>query len=770
MPKHHQQTEPQIDITARYQLAQQLTNGDPLSSQSKSIAFNTTLYPHWIGESDRFWYQRETKEGHTFHIVDAQAGINALAFDHEQLCKAFALASGETISADGLPFQDFDFSELPHKMLFSAFGQRWAFDEKSNTCECLYKIEDYTLSPDGKHALFYREDNLWVKTLASGEERALTHDGRPCYRYANTAATFGAPSGGVGPVDALWSPDSKRILTQVADAREVGVGMPEVVHVPEDGSLRPFVRNPDRRVAMPCDEHTLEYRFLSIELDSGDIQYADAEGCIVPPLTYLGYFAAERGWWDKGSRYAYITEDERGTKAVRLRRFDAHTGKTEVIIEDRSDDYVTIVPHSTHIKPLFMPLPETNELIWFSERSGTGHFYLYDLTSGELKNPITQGNWVARNSLHIDVERRELTFQSAGRVPGANPYYCDICRVNIDTGEMVPLISGAKEYVVCDQRSRISFAALAAKGVSPSANFIVTTRSRVDEVPVSLLLDRDGKEVMVLETADVSGLPEGVTWPEPVLLKAADGVTDIYGVVFRPSNFDPDKSYPVLDCTVNYASPVGSFTNCNNVHCYLATWAYAELGCIAVVIFNRGPERIRDRAFNEYKGPLPGAHNSDDSVAGIKQLAERFPYMDINRVGFVEFGFSPRALSGLLLYPDFYKVGVAVNPSPDRRLRPAMGLDYRGKEDMRQLVDLADKLEGKLLIIAGMLDPIQPVSQTFRMVEALQKARKRFDLLILPNMGHVHTDYSRLRSWDYIVEHLLGIAPPESLMGIIDDE
>ncbi|MDA9096124.1 S9 family peptidase, partial [Porticoccaceae bacterium] len=759
-----QNKENTFDITTRYQRAQQLADG--AYKKPKTIAFNTTLRPHWLGDTDTFWYQRDSKTGHSFQIVDAKACTNTLAFDHELLCNALTQISGEVLRSDNLPLTQLDFTTSPEQVFFTAFDKRWLFDIKTTTCELLFPIEDCKVSPDGKQAVFYRDNNLWVRNIASGEERALTQDGEPAYRYATTAAIFGTifNISGKSAVDALWSPDSKRVLTQVADARKVGVGMPEVVHVPEDGSLRPTIGNLDRRVAMPGDEHILEYRFLSIELETGEIHYADAEGCIVPPLTYLGHFAAVRGWWANDSRYAYFTEDERGTKAVRLRRFDTHTGKTEVIIEDTSDVYVTIVPHSTHLKTLLIPLPNTNELIWFSERSGTGHFYLYDLSTGEMKNPVTQGDWVVRYSLHMDPDRRELTFQSAGREPGANPYYCDICRVNIDTGEFTTVIAGATEYTVLDQRSRISFSnAKDALGVSPSANYIVTTRSRVDEVPVSLLLDRSGKELMVLETADVSGLPEGVTWPEPVMLKAADGVTDIYGVVFRPSNFDPNKSYPIVDCTVNYASPVGSFTNSINSY-YLPTWAHAELGCIAVVIFNRGPERLRNRTFNEYQGPLPDAHNSDDSVAGIKQLAERFPYMDINRVGSVEFGHSPRALAGLLLYPDFYKVGVAVNAGSDRRLRPALGLDYRGK-DMLQLTDLAESLEGKLLLIAGMLDPFMPVSQTFRMVEALQKARKRFDMLILPNMEHLHTDYTRLRSWDYIVEHLLGIEPPKSLKG-----
>ena len=283
-----------------------------------------------------------------------------------------------------------------------------------------------------------------------------------------------------------------------------------------------------------------------------------------------------------------------------------------------------------------------------------------------------------------------------------------------------------------------------------------------------MLLDRNGKELMILETADVSGLPENCTWPEPVMLKAEDGETDIFSVVFRPSNFDPEKSYPILDCTVNYCGPVGSFTN-STVYFYLKLWAYAELGFIVVVVFNRGTERLRDKAFNEYVDPvlpvdpihLLGQYNND-CVAGIKQLAERYPYMDINRVGVVEFGHTPRAIAGMLLHPDFYKVGVSVNTNPDRRIMSAQGMDYRGK-DVPQLVDFAANLDGKLLLIANMLDPIFPVSSTFRLVDALHKANKRFDMLILPEAGHPLLGNAVFRCWDYLVEHLLGVEPPKDV-------
>jgi dipeptidyl aminopeptidase/acylaminoacyl peptidase len=535
--------------------------------------------------------------------------------------------------------------------------------------------------------------------------------------------------------------------------------------------LRPKIIDPDRRVAFPGDEHVDVYRFLSIDLENGATQFAQTVDCCITFMPYVGYFTGHRAWWDKDSRHAYFVEEERGMKAHRLQRLDTVTGTVQTLIEERSDHLAMLIP-STHVTPLYMPLPATDEVIWYSERSGTAHFYLYDTVSGELKNPITQGEWIVRNGLRVDEQRRELTFQTASRVEGRNPYYCDICRVNIDTGELTTVISTDHEYIVCDQRSRIShsgFDEQRAMGVSPSGNYMVTTRSRVDQIPVTFLLDRDGKEVMIVETADVSGLPEGYIWPEPIMLKADDGKTDIYSVVYRPSHFDPEQSYPVLDMTTGYCSPVGSFTN-SHAYFYLALWAFAELGFIVVVVCNRGTERLRDKAFNEFIDPrLPAdpeqlnAVYNNDCVAGIKQLAERYSYMDLKRVGVAELGHTPRAILGLFLHPEFYRVGVSVNPCFDKRLKCSMGIDYREKEKA-QLVEWVDNFNGKLLVIAHLLASTTPVTMTFRLVDALHKANKRFDMLMLPGAGHalVGDEYALQRCWDYLVEHLLGLEPPKS--------
>lgn len=274
---------------------------------------------------------------------------------------------------------------------------------------------------------------------------------------------------------------------------------------------------------------------------------------------------------------------------------------------------------------------------------------------------------------------------------------------------------------------------------------------------------------MGIEVADVSGMPQNWQWPEPIMLKGADDITDIYAVVFRPSCFSPDKSYPVLDLSFSFSEPVGSFTNDSTGGSqYLLSLAYAELGFIVVKFDNRGDMMrrhgvgLRHKEFREFRDTSVPAHNMADCVAGIKQLCGRFPYMDIERVRVADYASIPAALTGMLVYPNFYKVGVSKNPG-DPRFLPINRCGIRKGSHFPSHEDIADNLCGKLLLMHGMLEDANSVANTFRMAEALRKANKNFDMLVLPNIGHGGgANYFMRRCWDYLVTHLLGAKPPEN--------
>lgn len=748
------------DIRARYERAQYLMQG----IYNKKIVSNTTLYPNWIEGSRSFWYVRELPEGNTqYRLFDAQSRENTVAFDHQALARSLGRMTGEAVEAGQLPISAVEIDLSPQTVRFSAFGASWIYDGARKKCKKTDEWpQGWIVSPDEKKVAFARDHNLWVRDIATGKEKALTHDGEKFNEYA--AARMMVTYGRYGPsqsLEAIWSPDSKRLFTIQVDRRELEEGPPLMQYVPRDGSLRPKLLRSDRRVAFAHDEHIMEYQFLSIDVEKGDVQAAAYGGTPAHYPAYAGYFSGKRGWWSKDSRHAFFIDHERGSKAVNLVRFDTYTGRTKVMFSEISDAGITLIPIS-HIATLVQPLSETDELIWFSERSGWAHLYLYDLKSGKLKRQITSGDWLVRDVLHVDAERREIFIQTAGRVKGRNPYYRDIARVHIDTGKLKTIVSTNHDYVVMDGRNRASFFRGAALGVSGDGSYVVATRSRVDTVPESVLFDRNGRELMTVETADISGLPAGWQWPEPVMLKAADGKTDLMGVVYRPSDFDPSKSYPVIDCTYGYSAPIGSFSNnSTGLGHYMLPATYAELGFIAVIIHGRG-EGLRHKTFNSYPSSdfKTLIRPKDDQVAGIKQLAKRYPYMDLARVGVAETGVSiPNALTGLLLYPDFYKVGVSNNSLAEGLMVPRATLKP-GDSEYVSFEDLAGNLKGKLLIINGMLDWAIPVATTFRLVEALQKANKRFDMLILPNLIHTMSDYTTQRSWDYMVTHLLGVQPP----------
>lgn len=762
-----------MELEARYKRALQCEQAG--YDRSKKIATNAMVIPHWIGDSDCFWYLREsflaTEIAKEFRLVNATTGVNEAAFDQQALASTLASVTGENVDSDNLPFVDIELCLSSEKISFDAFGRHWQYHSSNAICEeVAVHPHNWKVSPDGEKAIFSRGGNLWLHNISNGEEKALTHDGERFYAYASTPSAYGRQEGIT--LEALWSSDSKRIFTLVKDTRNVNVGPPLVRHVPPSGDLRPDIIDPDRRLAYPGDEHVEGYYFLAIDVDSGERRDADYRLCPVFPPPYVGFFSGGRGWWSPDNRRAYFIDLERKGLNGRLVEFDTDTGKTRTLIDETSGSRFNFIP-VTHLGVILKPLPGGKELIWFSERSGWAHIYLYDLETGGLKNAITQGDWLVRNILHYDAESRELLIQTAGRVSGRNPYYRDICRVNIDTGELIPVLSTDDEYSICDPISREIFGK---QGVSASGQYIVATRSRVDKIPVNLLLNRQGEIVTELETADVSRLPNGWQWPEPVALKSADGNSDIYGVVFRPSNFSPDKSYPILDFSSNgdYI-PASSLTSTMS---YFTPAAYAELGFIVVMIRSRGTS-LRSMEFqNDKDSPFLHTSHQDDCIAGIQQLAERHSYMDINRIGLGGYSSPPTVLNGMFRYPDFYKVGVSFGVFADSRIVwGAFGEmsndESLSTEEFNQLNCFDDEvgnLKGKLLLIHGMLDNCTPVATTFRLVEKLQRANKDFDMLLLPNAGHSNYRYVTRRTWDYFVQHLQRLEPPKEfeLPAILD--
>ena len=759
-------------MLARYERAQYLEQG----CMNTNISMNTTICPIWIRGSDCFWYEREAKQGKSYRLVNASAASNEVAFDHDKLAISLSEKTGQSINAKDLPISRVEISLSPVTVSFNAFGKRWQFSSVLNSCDEIISLDDHLLvAPDEQKGAFVRDHNIWLRDLTTGEERPLTTDGTARYSYADANAAYGVKIT-LESIEAIWSPDSQKLFTLQLDTREVK-NLPLMDYVPSDGAIRPRVIYENRPVAFPEDDNVEEYRFLSIDVETGQHQDVHYRRSVVF-YNAVGFFTYRHAWWSNDNRHVYYIDMERGNLIARLLEFDTVTGQVRVVIEETSDICFRL-SLNLEDQPVTTYLPDTDEVLWYSERSGWPHLYLYDAKTGTLKNQVTRGSWLMRDILFFDAAKRELTIQTAERIEGRNPYFRDICTVNIDTSELVEIFSPNQECVVINHKN-VHLGSLAAygkdirhsRGIAPSGEYIVSTVSRVDQIPSTVLLNRKGQTILEVETADVSGLPDNWQWPEPIVVKGEDNETDIYAIIYRPSDFSEEQSYPILEYSVDVSegdfAAAGSFTNAQ--HCglhYLSAAAYAELGFIVVTIEGRGLSRRNKAFFDDKDVKYPNGKNQLDRISALKQLANKYPYMDINRVGIGESQSTCAALNGLLGHPDFYKVGVAHNPVSDLRSMGSFYADEVSRERFdsqvikKPLEDYADNLSGKLLIMHGMLDPVNPVSGTFRLIQALENANKDFDLLLLPNGSHFLPSYAKRRAMDYFVKNLLGVEPPK---------
>ena len=785
------------EVLQRYENARKIHQG----SGHNTMVKNDFVIPNWISDSHCFWYQRATKKGKEFRLVDPRIASNELAFDHRVLASALGKAINKTIDYQNLPLKHLVLTLSPVQVKFIAFDKHWKFNAEDTVCSIISDIfegyqspfgdnvefipqylpekEQELVSPDGKKAAFVFDYNLWIRDLATCEEQPLTKDGTSDYGYSSKRC-LGIDTA----VQALWSPDSTRLYTVRRDVREVLL-CTSMNYAPQDGSLYP--QSVQTKHPFPGCEHMDTYQLVVIDVNTKQLQVADYPAI---PLTRsgtmaAGFFRAKLGWWSSDSRYAFFVDIARGAKSVRVNKWDLQTGIISVLFEEISDTSVKL--NHEMMDPLqILPLPESDELIWFSERNGWAHLYLYDMNTGQLKRQITGEQaslnggdsvpMLVRKLLQFDATRRELILQTAARDHNISPYYCDICKVNIDSGVLTTLASGDFEYRVyqyLDDGIIPSLfrgdASCGANGISPCGQYIVATRSRVNTVPETLLLDRGGKLILELEKADVSDLPADWVWPEPIKLKGADNETDIYGVVFRPPGFSPSKSYPIVEFAnsgrFTSGFPQGSFTNSqqSGFVYYLAS-AIAALGFIVVNIDGRGTP-LRGKAFHDYHyGDFSKTSDFDDRIAAIRHLAKRYPYMDLERVGITSPEQSTNAVYALLKHSDFYKVAVQ-HCLADPRFVMSLSETYDGTIDnaiIRKACypeDYVESFSGKLLLIVGMLSTIA-TSSSFHLVEALQKANKDFDMLCLPNLHQEMSSYTTRREWDYLVKNLQGVVPP----------
>ncbi len=600
-----------------------------------------------------------------------------------------------------------------------------------------------TMSPDGTKGAFIRDWNLWVRDVATGAERQLTTDGVENFGYATDNAGWRKSDRAV----LLWSPDSKKIATQQQDERNVG----------DFYMIRTQVGQPTLetwKYPLPGDKDVAMVHRVVIDVDAGRLTRLQ-----MPPDFHRATLGDDISmndyeWNADGTKLALVSTD-RFHKSATFRVADAATGVVRTLFTETEETH-----YESRVN--WQVLWDTNELIWYSQRDDWGHLYLYDLATGQLKHQITKGDGPITGITRLDDKTRTLWVSAVGREPGQDPYFTHFYRINLDGTGYVSLTPGDGTHAV---------------NLSPSGRWLVDTYSRWDQPPVATVRNGEtGREVMELERADISKLTAtGWTPPMAFRAKAADGTTDIYGILFRPTNFDPNQKYPIINQI--YPGPQsGSIGSRAWNVAYGDRQALAELGFIVVSIDGTGTPN-RSKSFHDaYYGEMGRDNTIPDQIAAMKELAARYPWIDIERTGiWGHSGGGFATTSAMFRYPDFWKVGISESGNHDQRnyeddwgeryqgelTGPPGSLDDSYSVEANQL--FAKDLKGKLLIAHGGMDNNVPVSNTMLVVEALIRANKDFELLIFPNAGHGYGqdgNYMMRRRWDFFVRHLLGGTPP----------
>lgn len=755
---------------------------------NNSLVLNDTVLPIWLNDNQHFYYRREKSTGYDYVLVNASMGTKKIAFDHQALATALEKFVEQDVDPQKLPIYKVTLELDPVKVNFEAFKKKWIYDTESGKCLEVEKFEAeavvgkilgrsnefpkadredlHLASACGEKEVYVKDSNLWLRDIDTGEERQLTNDGGSDFGYSGSM--FGLDVS----VPARWSPDSKKLFAVKLDKRGI-TERPMYDFAPTGSDVRP--QKASIKLPYPRDESIYWIELAIIDVESGKVCSVDYDA-----MAFLftegdpNFFTMNLGFWSADCESIYFYDYARDGTYVRLVKADAQNGETSILIEETSTTYLNIRESIAHY-PTFQPLLACDELIWYSERTGRGHLYLYELSTGTLKYVLTEGDWDVRSILHCDQIERTLIIQTAGRDPNVNPYYRDVCKLDLDKREIITLSGGSYEYNVHRETDMISKEVGffghgdGVTGISRDGRYIVYTRSRVDMFPESFLMDADGNQILALETCESSGLQEDWVWPEPVKLKATDGKTPIYGVVFRPPGFSPDQSYPVIEAVWSTKSdngmPAGSFINTPFMGLpYLLAAGLSALGFIVVIINGRGTP-LRGVAFRDCDYGDPSyATNVQDRMAGLKQLADKYMYMDLSRLGVTAPEHVPHAAAAIVHHSDFYKVAVQHGFLDPRATIAQVGEVYDGMRSRANLEDHrhpeynVDNFEGKLLFCTGMKGVCEG---TFRLVEALQQANKDFDMLIMPNMLHQMIGYTIRREWDYFVINLRNMMPPK---------
>ncbi len=729
------------------------------------LVYHTVKDPQWLPDG-RFWYRDLGPDGITFTLVDPARQTKAPAFDHAKVADALKaiIASGKLTISSATPV---DAGHLPidsltpidgDRAVMLRFGRALIRCELRGTVDC--KVagdvfggapgEAYDVSPDGRKAAFIRDNNLWIRDIANGRETQLTTDGVQDFGYATDNAGWIHSD---KPI-LVWSPDSKKIATFQQDQRKVG--RMDLVST-ADGHPRleswhyPFAGDENiamiERVILDLDTHKVIR--LKMPPDQHRSTLCDDVSC-----------AGGHGWddvqWSDDAKHLAFVSTSRDHKQEWLRIADAATGDVRDVMNETVATYFESGSGKT---VNWRYLSASNEILWFSQRANWGQLYLYDATTGALKNQVTHGDGNVADILHIDEKAREIYFTAVGKESGRDPYFSALYRVNFDgTGIKLLTPEDADHDVVA----------------SPDGHSFIDIASTPTTPQTTVVRDNQGKLAMSVAQQDISKLqPLGWQPLTPITVKSRDGKNDLYGFLFKPTNFDASKHYPIVDLV--YPGPqTGSCGKRTFSAAHRDMQSLAELDFIVVCIDGMGtPDR--SKSFHDALYGDLADNTIPDQVAGIQQLAAKYPWIDASRVGiYGHSGGGTATGAAMLHFPDFFKVGIAESGNHDNRVyeddwaEKWVGLlkknpDGTTNYDSQANQNFAQNLKGHLLLMHGTMDDNVPPISTLLLVDALIKANKDFDLIMIPNAHHGYREaspYATRRRWDYFVRNLAGDQPP----------